>query len=50
MCSFKIKIRRPPGLELFDAFGADDERPDLIETEHNAIFACPSYASALKAF
>ena len=48
MCSFKII--RPPGLEHFDAFDADDERPDPIETEHHAIFACPGYASARKAF
>ena len=48
MCSFKII--RPPGLEHLDAFDANDERPDPIEIEHHAIFACPGYASARKAF
>ena len=47
MCTFKII--RPPALEHFDAYDADDERPDPIETEH-AIFACPGYASARRAF
>ena len=40
------KQLRPVGLAHFDA---DDERPDLIEDEHYAIFVCPGYASARKA-
>ena len=44
MCSFKIIW--PPGLKHLDAFDADDERPDPVETEHHAIFACPGYVSA----
>ena len=39
-----------PGLKHFDAFDADDERLDPIETEHHAIFACTGYVSARKAF
>ena len=35
---------------MFDALDAIDERPDPIEDEHLAIFACPGYASARKAF
>ena len=39
-------------MKYFDAFDtdSDEERPDPVQDEHHAIFACLGYMSARRAF